>query len=109
MNPYNSLQFFVENTGIGTDEEFYSTIFEYFRQADEGRTRQYDGAGLGLPIAKGLVELLGGEIWIESRKGIGTTFCFTHPYKSEGREKKERPKKEESITYNWLNKKNSYC
>jgi PAS domain S-box-containing protein len=101
----NNFQFFVEDTGIGIDEELYSIIFEYFRQADEGHTRQYGGTGLGLPIAKGLVELLGGEIWVESKKGIGTTFYFSLPHKFVDIEKKEEPKKEEAPRYNWHDKK----
>jgi PAS domain S-box-containing protein len=101
----NNFQFFVEDTGIGIDEELYSIIFEYFRQADEGHTRQYGGTGLGLPIAKGLVEILGGEIWVESKKGIGTTFYFSLPIKPVDIEKKEEPKKEEALKYNWHDKK----
>ncbi len=105
LNKDNNLQFFVEDTGIGIDEELYSIIFEYFRQADEGHTRQYGGTGLGLPIAKGLVEILGGEIWVKSKEGLGTTFYFTHPYKPLDKGKKQWPEKEETIKYNWHDKK----
>ncbi len=100
----NFLRFFVEDTGIGIDEELYSIIFEYFRQADEGNTRTYGGIGLGLPIAKGIVRLLGGEIWVKSDKGIGTTFYFTLPCKSVRKETKVAEIKKESITYNWHDK-----
>lgn len=104
LNNDNFLQFFVEDTGIGIDEELYSIIFEYFRQADEGNTRTYGGVGLGLPIAKGLVRLLGGDISVESNKGIGTTFYFTHPYKSVKKKKIITEIKEEPVIYNWHNK-----
>ena len=57
----------------------HKLIFERFRQADESIERNYEGAGLGLSISKGLVERLGGEIWLESEIGKGTTFFFTLP------------------------------
>lgn len=104
INDDKYLQFFVEDTGIGIDEELYSIIFEYFRQADEGNTRTFGGIGLGLPIAKGLTRLLGGEIWVDSRKGIGSTFCFTHPYRSIKKEKKAPEIKVEPEIYNWHDK-----
>jgi len=71
--------FYVKDTGIGIKEEHQEIIFDRFRQADETIERNYEGAGLGLSISKGLVKRLGGEIWLESEPGKGTTFFFTLP------------------------------
>ncbi len=73
------IQFFVRDTGVGIPPEFHQKIFERFRQVNNGSTRKYGGNGLGLPISKSLVELLGGKIWIESEPGKGSTFYFTVP------------------------------
>jgi PAS domain S-box-containing protein len=73
------VQFHVKDTGIGIPAEFHETIFERFRQVQSGNTRQYGGNGLGLPISKSLVELLGGKIWMESEQGKGSIFYFTIP------------------------------
>ena len=75
----NDIQFFVKDTGIGISNEYFDKIFDRFTQVDLKITRGYEGAGLGLAICKGLVELLGGKIWLESEVGIGTTFYFTVP------------------------------
>jgi PAS domain S-box-containing protein len=75
------LEFYVKDTGIGISQDKYEVIFQRFRQADNSITRKFGGTGLGLAISKGLVELLGGEIWVESSKGQGTCFYFTLPYK----------------------------
>ncbi|HEX7411076.1 MAG TPA: ATP-binding protein, partial [Bacteroidales bacterium] len=77
----NRLQFFVSDTGIGIPKEKLGFIFERFRQLDNGYTRTYSGTGLGLAISKGLIEVLGGEIWVESEINAGSTFFFTIPYK----------------------------
>ena len=74
------IQFYVKDTGIGIHEELYERIFERFAQAELSLARNYEGAGLGLAICKGLVELLGGRIWVESEFNKGTTFFFTLPY-----------------------------
>jgi PAS domain S-box-containing protein len=75
------VQFHIKDTGIGIPEEFHDTIFERFRQVETAHTRKYGGNGLGLAISKGLVELLGGSIRIESEQGKGSTFYFTIPIK----------------------------
>ena len=72
-------QFFVKDTGIGISNEGKSRIFGNFEQEDFASTRKFEGAGIGLSIAKGLVELLGGKIWLDSEKGKGSTFYFTIP------------------------------
>ncbi|MBN2814043.1 MAG: response regulator, partial [Bacteroidales bacterium] len=75
----DELKFFVEDTGIGVDETLKDHIFKPFVQADNSNTRMYGGTGLGLPISKGLVKLLGGKIWFDSKPGSGSTFSFTIP------------------------------
>jgi PAS domain S-box-containing protein len=75
----NEFIFFVKDSGIGISEENKLRIFGHFDQVDNADTRQYQGTGLGLPIAKGLTELLGGKIWLESEKGKGSTFYISIP------------------------------
>ncbi len=74
-----TLLFQVSDTGIGIAQEQLGHIFEQFTQADSGITRSYGGTGLGLAISRRLVELMGGRIWVESRLGQGSQFCFTLP------------------------------
>jgi signal transduction histidine kinase/CheY-like chemotaxis protein len=75
----NYLEFYVKDTGIGISFDKKMEIFNRFVQADEGLTRRYDGAGLGLAISKAYVEMLGGKIWVESEIGTGSKFFFTIP------------------------------
>ena len=69
----------VTDTGIGIRAEDQETIFQAFRQVDSGTNRRYEGTGLGLPISKRLVELMGGRIEVESQWGSGSRFGFTLP------------------------------
>ncbi|MDD2304910.1 MAG: ATP-binding protein [Prolixibacteraceae bacterium] len=72
--------FFVKDSGIGISEEYKNRIFGNFEQEDFASTRKYEGTGIGLSIAKGFVELLGGKIWVDSQKGKGSTFYFSIPF-----------------------------
>ncbi|MEL7588962.1 MAG: PAS domain S-box protein [Prolixibacteraceae bacterium] len=71
--------FFVKDTGIGIKPEHRSAVFERFRQVDNSLTRLYGGAGLGLAIVKNLIDMMGGEIELESEAGKGTIFRFSFP------------------------------
>jgi PAS domain S-box-containing protein len=75
-----TIEFYVRDTGIGIPPEYHSRIFDRFYQVDSAVSRQYSGAGLGLSICKGYVELLGGTIDVESESGKGTIFKFNIPY-----------------------------
>ncbi len=77
---YSNLLFYVKDTGIGIGTPDQKMIFDIFKQVDDSHTRKYGGTGLGLSITRRLVELMGGEIWVESDLDSGSTFYFTIPY-----------------------------
>jgi signal transduction histidine kinase len=79
----NRVVFFVEDTGIGIPSDKQLSIFERFNQVDNRLTRTKEGAGLGLSIVKAYIQLLNGEIWLESELGKGSCFYFSLPLKSE--------------------------
>ena len=75
------LRFSVKDTGIGISKLKQKLIFKDFTQGDSSSRRRYGGAGLGLTISKNFVELMGGEIWVESEKEKGSNFIFTLTFK----------------------------
>lgn len=76
-----SLFIYISDTGVGMTEEEIKNLFKPFTQTDTSTTRKYGGTGLGLSIVKRLVDLMGGEVWVESTKGIGSIFHVTLPLK----------------------------
>lgn len=76
----NSLLFYVKDTGRGIPPDRHKAIFNRFVQSDLNNTRTHEGSGLGLSIAKAYVEMLGGNIWVKSKTGKGSTFFFSIPF-----------------------------
>ena len=75
------LRFTMKDTGVGIEEAFLPRLFEPFSQEDSTTTNRYGGSGLGMAITKNMVDLMGGEITVESEKGLGTTFTVMLPLK----------------------------
>ena len=74
---------FVRDTGVGIAPEFLGQLFQPFRQVDASTTRRHGGTGLGLCICRQLVELMDGEIWVESEPDVGSTFAFSVPLRTQ--------------------------
>ena len=79
----DNIEFFVKDTGIGIKEEDQKIVFERFAQIKDPSSSVASGTGLGIPIAKGLIELFNGKLWIESVPKKGATFYFTIPNNSQ--------------------------
>jgi PAS domain S-box-containing protein len=76
--------FKIKDTGIGINKENLGHIFEEFRQEIDGHHRPFEGLGVGLTLAKEVVERMGGEIFVQSEKGLGSEFSFSIPYRPAG-------------------------
>ena len=81
----------VEDTGIGITDDQKLRLFRSFEQADSDTSRRFGGTGLGLAISKRIVELMGGDIWVESVPDQGSKFCFTILLKQDGKENYRLP------------------
>jgi signal transduction histidine kinase len=69
----------IQDTGIGIPAEEQQRVFEEFYRAENARTTERDGTGLGLSFARQVIERHGGNIWVESKPGQGSTFCLVLP------------------------------
>jgi signal transduction histidine kinase len=99
------ITFFVKDTGIGIAKDKQQVIFERFAQIDNGPHRLYGGTGLGLSIVSGLLNILGGRIWLDSKPGKGSSFYFTIPRDVSNTREIEQDKPEiTSSTIHHLNK-----
>ncbi len=83
LNTDGHLQFHVKDTGLGIPHDYQKRLYSRFTQSENAIRQNFGGTGLGLPISKGLIELMGGNLWVKSRKGVGTTFYFTLPLQNE--------------------------
>ncbi len=102
------LQFYVRDTGIGISEKHQKFIFDRFSKIEDQKDKIYRGTGLGLAICKKLIEMLDGEIWVESTEAEGSQFSFIVPYQEmkEEREKQELGLgKKQNLTNEWEDKK----
>lgn len=103
LKDHRHVEFFVSDSGIGIPNNKIKLIFDRFGQVNQERSLQPTGTGLGLPISKSLVNLMGGEMWVKSDVGKGCTFFFTLPLVV------EKPVEEARIlisnkSYNWSHK-----
>lgn len=101
----STLRFTIEDTGIGMSKEFLPKLFETFSQEDSTVTNRYGSSGLGMPITKNMVELMNGNIEVESEKGVGSKFAVTVTLEESTRtssnkeenSEKDKPSKEEHV------------
>ena len=78
------VEVYVADTGQGIPDEDINNVFDRFYRGEKSRSREFGGAGLGLAIAKGIVEAHGGRIWVESNPGKGSRFSFSVPKATTG-------------------------
>jgi len=100
----NNPVFYVSDTGIGIPLDQQQLVYDRFTQVHQGSKMNTGGTGLGLSIVKGLVGLLGGEIFLESKPGKGSTFLFTFPYKTVKGLTKNQSNPERTNVNNFSNK-----
>ena len=91
MRENDNVVFKIKDTGIGINKENLGRIFEQFRQEVDGHHRPFEGLGIGLTLAKEVVERMGGKIFVQSEKGIGSEFSFSIPYRPAGSTKTKIP------------------
>ncbi|MCA1757557.1 MAG: response regulator [Bacteroidales bacterium] len=106
----SSLMFSVKDTGIGINRDSINSIFEQFRQEEDGHQRSFEGLGIGLTLARHVIEEMDGYLWVESEKGSGSEFFFTIPYRPVDIHSlvAEQPEEEKSIVTgdpDWNDKK----
>lgn len=99
---YSIFEFTCRDTGIGMSKEFQNKIFEPFAQEHTGSRSKYVGTGLGMPIAKSLVEKMGGSIVFTSQEGVGSQFVIRIPFKINEEHKNERVKESASVSIEGL-------
>ena len=80
-----TLRFVIKDTGVGMSKDYLPKLFEAFSQEDSGRSNQYGSTGLGMAITKNIVEMMNGDIAVESEKGVGSTFTVTVTLKASSR------------------------
>lgn len=103
-----NIVFIIKDTGIGISKESLSYIFEEFRQEISGHQRPFEGLGIGLTLAKEVVERMGGKIYVTSEKGIGSEFSFSIPFRPAGSNRNRNKSfiSDQSIsTINWSSRK----
>ncbi len=105
----DNLVFRIRDTGIGINQENLEHIFEEFRQEIDGHHRPFEGLGVGLTLAKEVIERMGGKIYVQSEKGVGSEFSFSIPFRPAGGGTKIKAKTPGpsliSATIDWSNKK----
>ncbi len=84
MREESNIVFKIKDTGIGINKENLQSIFEEFRQEIDGHHRPFEGLGIGLTLAKEVVERMGGKIFVQSEKGVGSEFSFSLPFRPAG-------------------------